>query len=409
MQIEIRPLDSLRPADYNPRKDLQPGDPEYEKIKRSIDEFGCVDPLVINDDGTIIGGHQRWKVLRDLGYTEVECSIVSLDKIREKALNVTLNNVGGDWDFDKLAELLKDIEKDIDATITGFDNDQIQELILSLEGPAELREDNFDIDAALAEPPISMTGDLWLLGRHRLICGDSTMPEAIKRLAGDCKPVLIVTDPPYNVNYEGKTADHLKIVNDNLPDDEFEQFLLSAFSCMFQVADNGAAIYVFHADGKGFAFRSSFSKSGFKLAQCCIWVKQSLVMGHQDYQWQHEPILYGWKPTAAHRWHSDRKQTTIWNFDKPVKNALHPTMKPISLMAYPIENSSKIGETVLDPFGGSGSTLIACEQLSRTCLMAECDPKYVDVIVRRYVEFSGLDEVSLIRNGERINGSVLIK
>jgi len=409
MQIEKRRLDSLYPAVYNPRKDLRPGDPEYEKIKRSIQEFDCVDPLIINADGTIIGGHQRWKVLRDLGYTEVECSIVSLDKTREKALNVALNKVGGEWDDDKLAELLKDIEKDIDATITGFDMEEIRELIVSLEEPAEIREDDFDVDAALAEPHISMPGDLWQLGKHRLICGDSTDQATIERLVGDCKPALIVTDPPYNVNYEGKTADRLTITNDNLPEDEFERFLLSAFTCMFQVADDGAAIYVFHADSEGLAFRSAFNQSGFKLAQCCVWVKQSLVMGRQDYQWQHEPILYGWKPTAAHRWHSDRKQTTVWNFDKPVRNNLHPTMKPISLMAYPIENSSKVGETILDPFGGSGSTLIACEQLSRNCLMAECDPKYVDVIIRRFIEFSGVVDVSLVRNGERINGADLIK
>jgi len=406
MQIEKLPINQLIPADYNPRKDLQPGDEEYEKIKRSVQEFGYVDPIIVNRDGTIIGGHQRWKVLRDLGYSEVDCVVVEIEKTREKALNIALNKISGDWDDEKLAALLSDIQGEIDTIITGFSDEEVEQLILDSQLPqlGEVQDDDFDVDAALEKEPVSRLGDIWQLGRHRLICGDSTDPAVLFLLMQNERANLIVTDPPYNVDYEGKTEEALTIQNDSMSDDEFYDFLAKAYGCMYDCTEDGASIYVFHSDTYGHTFRATLIESGFKLAQCCIWVKQTMVMGRQDYQWQHEPILYGWKPTAAHNWYSDRSQTTVWHFDRPFASKLHPTMKPLDLIAYPIQNSSRAGDVVLDPFGGSGSTLIACEQIGRTCRMVELDPRYCDVIVRRFVELSGAENVTLHRDEDTIPG-----
>jgi len=253
----------------------------------------------------------------------------------------------------------------------------------------EALEDDFDVEANLPEEPITKLGDVWMLGKHRLACGDSTSSGAFTKLMNGQQADLVLTDPPYNVDYEGATKDKLKIQNDKMQDEQFLQFLTDAFTRMYEHSKKGAAIYVFHADSEGYNFRTAFKQAGYSLRQCLIWVKNSLVMGRQDYQWQHEPILYGWKDGASHVWYADRKQTTLVEFDRPQKSAEHPTMKPVGLCGYFIANSSKEGDIVLDPFGGSGSTLIACEQTGRTCYIVELDEKYCDVIVKRYETFTG--------------------
>lgn len=396
MEFKKLNVDMLIPATYNPRKDLKPGDKEYEKIKNSINEFGYVEPIIVNKDMTIIGGHQRLKVLKHLGYTEVDCVVVEVDKTKEKALNVALNKVTGSWNEALLAELIKDLQEvDFDVSLTGFEPPEIDELMNKLNG-GDTQEDDFDVDGALTETPITKQGDVWLLGKHRLICGDSTLPEIYELLMDGRKANLVVTDPPYNVAYEAKAG---TIQNDNMKQEEFYKFLYKAFHNMHEHMANDASIYVFHADTEGLNFRKAFSDVGFYLAGVCIWAKQSLVLGRSDYQWKHEPVLYGWKKSGKHKWYGDRKQSTIWNFDRPSKNELHPTMKPIALVAYPIQNSSLTNCIVLDPFGGSGSTLIACEQTGRVCHTIELDEHYADVIVKRYIEQVGSDKgVFLLRD-----------
>ncbi|WP_127837218.1 site-specific DNA-methyltransferase [Clostridium prolinivorans] len=400
MQFRKLKIDSLIPAKYNPRKDLKPGDKEYEKIKNSLTEFGYVDPIIVNSDLTIIGGHQRWKVLKSLGYTEVDCVVIDIDKTKEKALNVALNKISGEWNEALLAELIKDLQSiDYDVSFTGFEPPEIEELFSNVHDK-EIKEDDFDVEDALKEPVISKQGDLWLLGRHRLVCGDSTESEVYNILMEGRKANLVVTDPPYNVAYEAKAG---KIQNDNLKDEEFYNFLYKAFTNMYDAMEKDASIYVFHADTEGLNFRKAFKAAGFYLSGVCIWAKQSLVLGRSPYQWKHEPVLFGWKKEGRHNWYSDRKQSTIWSFDRPSKNALHPTMKPVALCAYPIQNSSMSNCIVLDPFGGSGSTLIACEQTNRICYTIELDEKYADVIVKRYIEQVGTDEeVFLVRDGVKI-------
>ena len=401
MLIEKKNVTELLPADYNPRKDLRPGDPEYEKLKRSIEQFGYVEPVIWNSTtGRVIGGHQRLKVLQDMGMTEVDCVVVELDEEHEKALNVALNKISGEWDNDKLALLIADLQgADFDVSLTGFEPAELDDLFKE-DVKDGIKEDDFDVDAELAKPTITKSGDLWCLGPHRLLCGDSTKAESYELLMAGKKANLVVTDPPYNVNYEGSAG---KIQNDNMDNDSFYQFLLDAFTNMEAVMADDASIYVFHADTEGLNFRKAFSDAGFYLSGCCIWKKSSLVLGRSPYQWQHEPCLFGWKKNGKHQWYSDRKQTTIWEFDKPKKNGDHPTMKPIPLIAYPIKNSSMSNCIVLDPFGGSGSTLIACEQLGRICHTIELDEKYCDVIVKRYIEQVGsADTVSVIRDGKTI-------
>lgn len=401
MDIQKISVDKIKYAQYNPRKNLKPGDAEYEKLKRSIEEFGYVEPVIWNSrSGNIVGGHQRFKVLLQLGEKEVDCVVVDMDEQKEKALNVALNKVSGDWDLPLLTDLLKDLDTSgFDVSLTGFDLSEINELF----GEPDTEEDDFDADKALEEieEPTTKIGDVWLLGQHRLICGDSTSSEDISILMNGQQADLILTDPPYNVDYEGGTKDKLKIQNDKMNDSNFLQFLTDAFARMYESSKKGAAIYVFHADSEGYNFRSAFKAAGYSLRQCLVWVKNSLVMGRQDYQWQHEPILYGWKDGASHAWYGDRKQTTLIKFDKPLRNGDHPTMKPVSLCGYLVGNSSKEGDIVLDPFGGSGSTLIACEQMGRACYISELDPKYCDVIVKRYIESIGTYElVKLVRNGQ---------
>lgn len=407
MEFKKLQIDNLIPAEYNPRKKLKPGDSEFEKIKNSINEFGYVDPVIVNKDMTVIGGHQRISVLKTLGFTEIDCVVIDVDKTKEKALNVALNKISGEWNKELLADLIKDLQSlDYDVSFTGFEPPEIEELFNELHDK-EIKEDDFDVEEALKEPAITQKGDIWLIGRHRLVCGDSTDPEVYSILMNGKKANLVVTDPPYNVAYEAKAG---KIKNDNLKNEEFYNFLFKAFQNMEESMEKDASIYVFHADTEGLNFRKAFKDAGFYLSGVCIWSKQNLVLGRSPYQWKHEPVLYGWKKDGKHNWYSDRKQSTIWNFDRPSKNELHPTMKPVALCAYPITNSSMSNCIVLDPFGGSGSTLIACEQTNRICYTIELDEKYADVIVKRFIEQVGKDEnVFLVRDGIKIKYSELKK
>lgn len=398
MLIEKKNTADLLPADYNPRKDLKPGDAEYEKLKRSIEQFGYVEPVIWNQTtGRVVGGHQRLKVLMDMGMTEVDCVVVAMDEEKEKALNIALNKISGDWDKDKLALLIADLQgADFDVSLTGFEPAEIDALFKDTLKDG-VKDDDFDVGAELAQPTMTKPGDIWTLGHHRLICGDSTKAETYDLLMGSTKANLVITDPPYNVNYEGSAG---KIKNDNMADEAFYNFLLDAYTQMHSAMADDASIYVFHADTEGLNFRRAFADAGFYLSGCCIWKKQSLVLGRSPYQWQHEPCLYGWKKNGKHQWYTGRKETTIWEFDKPKKNSDHPTMKPIPLLAYPIMNSSMSNSVVLDPFGGSGSTLIACEQTDRICYTVELDEKFCDVIVKRYIEqVGGADGVTVQRDG----------
>ena len=400
-ELKVLPVSVLKPAEYNPRKKLKKGDKEYEKIKNSIEEFGFADPLVVNADMTIIGGHQRLTVAMDLGYTEVPCAVVDVDKVREKALNIALNKITGAWDEQMLADLLTDLkEADYDLDWTGFEAAEVEQLFSNIYDK-KVKEDSFDVDKELKQPVFSKLGDLWVLGKHRVICGDSTGEEVYTRLMDGQKANLVLTDPPYNVDVE-ETAG--KIMNDNMGDAEFYNFLLSAYRCMHaNLADDGS-IYVWHADTEGLNFRKAFKDAGFYLSGCCIWKKNSLVLGRSPYQWIHEPCLFGWKQKGKHQWYSDRKQTTVWEYDKPRSSKDHPTMKPINLMSYPIKNSTMTNGIVLDPFLGSGSTLIACCETERVCRGIELDPKFVDVIVKRYIEWAGgkYDDVYVIRDGQKL-------
>ena len=398
MNIEKKNVKDLLPADYNPRKDLKPGDPEYEKLKRSIEQFGYVEPVTWNEKtGRVVGGHQRLKVLTDMGITEVDVLVVDMDTEKEKALNIALNKIIGEWDTEKLALVIADLQgTDFDVSLTGFDPEELEDLFRD-DVKGGVKEDDFDVEAELKKPTFSKAGDLWMLGEHRLFCGDSTKPETFDLLMNGKKANLVVTDPPYNVDYKGSAG---KIKNDSMAEDQFEQFLLAAYQQMEAAMADDASIYVFHSDSHGLAFRKAFEEAGFYLSGCCIWKKQSLVLGRSPYQWQHEPVLFGWKKKGKHQWYTGRKESTIWEFDKPKKNKDHPTMKPIALVSYPIMNSTMTGCLVLDPFGGSGSTLIACEQTGRVCYTVELDEKFCDVIVRRYIEQVGsADGVTVLRDG----------
>ena len=388
MQWKTLSVDELRPAAYNPRKKLKAGDKEYEKIKNSILEFGYVEPIIVNYDMTVIGGHQRLTVLKDLGYTEVQCVEVHIeDENKVKALNIALNKITGAWNEQLLADLIVDLQTaNFNTDFTGFEAPEIEQLFSKVHNK-EIKEDDFDVEAELQKPTMSQAGDVWLLGRHRLVCGDSTLPETYTVLMEGKRANLVLTDPPYNVDVE-ETAG--KIKNDNMSDEDFYKFLFAMFVNVEQNMERDASIYVFH-------------DAGFYLSGCCIWKKNALVLGRSPYQWQHEPCLFGWKVGGKHQWYSDRKQTTIWEYDRPKSSKEHPTMKPVALMAYPIQNSCMSNCIVLDPFLGSGSTLIACEETGRICYGIELDEKFADVIVRRYIEYvGGSDGVFLLRDNVKI-------
>lgn len=389
LRMERRRLSDLLPAEYNPRVTLEPDDKEFQDLVGSIRTLGYAEPILINEDGTIIGGHQRYNALLYLGWEEADVVVYPCSKVKEKALNVALNKIDGRWDAVKLVNILEQISLEgVDFTVTGFTQDELDDLKVDLQVETATEDEDFDIDNAYdsIEEPVTRRGDIWVLGRHRLMCGDSTRQEDIDKLMNGEQADLVITDPPYNVNYEGTAG---KIQNDNMDDESFYDFLINFQKAMVSVMRMGAAVYIFHADSKGHLFRDSFIEAGLKLAECLIWEKNSLVLGRQDYHWRHEPILYGWKEGEAHYFVDDRTQDTILCEDKPRESKLHPTMKPIPLVARLMKNSSKPGWNVLDPFGGSGTTIMAAEQLNRTAFSMELDEKFCDVIVRRWEEYTG--------------------
>ena len=374
-------------------------DMQVAQIAASIKEFGFLNPIVITEDNTILCGHGRLMAAQKLGLKKVPCIKEShLTETQRRAFIIADNklSLNAGWDNELLSVELSELQgEDFDLELLGFDEKELSQLF---DKGNEIQEDDFDVDAELAKPTFSKTGDVWLLGRHRLVCGDSTKEETYKNLMDKKKANLVMTDPPYNVDYQGSAG---KIKNDNMESDKFYQFLFDAFVNMEQSMASDASIYVFHADTEGLNFRKAFTDAGFYLSGCCIWKKPSLVLGRSPYQWQHEPCLYGWKKKGKHQWYSGRKETTVWEFEKSKKNSEHPTMKPIPLLAYPITNSTMSNAIVLDPFGGSGSTLIACEQTDRICYTIELDEKFCDVIVNRYLEQVGTDrEIKVIRNGK---------
>ena len=396
MQYYLADINDLIPYIRNARTHSES---QIAQIAASIKEFGFLSPILIAEDNTILAGHGRLAAARKLGLTKVPCVKEShLTETQRRAYIIADNklSLNAGWDEDILAIELSELQgADFDLDLLGFDE---SELVSIFEDDKEVEDDDFDVEEELNKPCFSKAGDIWTLGRHRLICGDSTKEETYKRLMDGKRANLVVTDPPYNVNYEGSAG---KIKNDNMDNDKFYNFLLDAFSNMEKVMADDASIYVFHADTEGLNFRKAFNDAGFYLSGCCIWKKPSLVLGRSPYQWQHEPCLYGWKKKGKHQWYSGRKETTIWEFEKPKKNAEHPTMKPIALLAYPITNSSMSNTIILDPFGGSGSTLIACEQTDRSCYTIELDEKFCDVIVKRYIEQVGTDkDVSVLRDGK---------
>lgn len=395
-EMQLVPITKLVPYVNNARTHSPE---QITKLRASLREFGFINPVIIDRDFNVIAGHGRILAAKEEGIKEVPCVFADhLTEAQKKAYIIADNRMAMDagWDEELLRVEIESLQgMDFDPLLTGFDE---KELAALFDDGIEAKEDDFDVDAELEKPCFSRLGDVWTLGRHRLVCGDSTKPETYTMLMGETKANLVITDPPYNVNYEGSAG---KIKNDNMAGEKFYEFLLAAFKNMESVMATDASIYVFHADTEGLNFRRAFADAGFYLSGCCIWKKQSLVLGRSPYQWQHEPVLYGWKKNGKHQWYTGRKETTIWEFDKPKKNGDHPTMKPIPLLAYPIGNSSMANSVVLDPFGGSGSTLIACEQTDRICRTIELDEKFCDVIVNRYIEQVGsADGVSVLRDGK---------
>ena len=394
-EMQLVPLEKLVPYANNARTHSAE---QINKLRSSLREFGFINPVIIDRDYGVIAGHGRILAAKEEGIREIPCVFADhLTEAQKKAYIIADNRMAMDagWDEELLRVEIEALQAEaFDLSLTGFDEKELSDLF---KDDADVHEDDFDVEAELKQPVITKAGDVWTLGRHRLVCGDSTKAETFALLMGDRRANLVITDPPYNVNYEGSAG---KIKNDNMADDAFYQFLLAAFQNTEAVMADDASIYVFHADTEGLNFRRAFADAGFRLSGACIWKKQSLVLGRSPYQWQHEPILFGWKKKGRHQWYTGRKESTIWEFDKPKKNGDHPTMKPIPLLAYPIMNSSMSNTLVMDPFGGSGSTLIACEQTDRSCYTIELDEKFCDVIVKRYIEQIGsADGVSVRRDG----------
>ena len=376
---------------------------QITKLRSSLREFGFINPVIIDKEFNIIAGHGRVQAAKAEGIKEVPCVLVDhLTEAQKKAYIIADNRMALDagWDEELLKVELEALEGEaFDLSLTGFDEDELSDLFKSKE--TEVEDDDYDLTAALEKAAFVEKGDRWIVGRHVLYCGDATSKEDVDKLMDGKKANLILTDPPYGVSF--KSSSGLTIKNDSIKNEEFYKFLFDAFTNMVSHCESGAAGYVFHADTEGLNFRRAFIDAGFHMAGCCIWVKDSLVLGRSDYQWQHEPVLYGFLQNGKHRWFSDRKQTTIWNFKKPKRNENHPTSKPLDLLAYPLKNSTQANAIVLDTFGGSGSTLMACENSNRICYTMELDEKYASVILRRYVENTGDKEnVYVIRDGVKI-------
>lgn len=399
-KYEMVPLGKIVPYARNAKKHSQE---QIAQIRASFREFGVITPCLVDEAYNLLAGHGRLLAAQQEGMTEINCVVVEgLTPAQKKAFILTDNKIGenAEWDRELLSLEFEDLKGlDFDLELTGFSLDEIEKLF-TVDG-SNVTEDEFDVDAELEKPTFSKLGDVWTLGRHRVICGDSTKSETYVALMQGKLANLVLTDPPYGIDYQGTAG---KIKNDKFDTDEiFYHFLLSAFSNMVECLAPDGAAYVFHADSKGLTFRQAFSDANFKLSGCCIWVKNTFTLGRSDYQWCHEPCLYGWKKTGKHNWYGDRKQSTIWNCNKPSRSEKHPTMKPLPLLAIPIQNSTQTNGVVLDPFGGSGSTLICCEQMNRQAYLIELDEKFVDVIVNRYIEtVGGSDGVFLFRDGEDI-------
>ena len=399
-EMKLVPISKLVPYANNARTHSPE---QINKLRGSLREFGFVSPVIIDKDYGILAGHGRVMAARAEGMENVPCVFVDhLTEAQKKAYILADNRFALDagWDEDMLRvemEALQDM--DFDVSLTGFDESEIVDLLSLDDGEAQ--EDDFDEDAALQAEPFVKTGDLWLLGKHRLLCADSTKPEDVKLLMDSKKANVCITDPPYSCNYTGGTG--MKIMNDNLKGEEFYQFLLSAFKNAYENLADGAAIYIFHSDAEKVNFYNAVVAAGFHYSTTCIWVKQSLVLGRFDYQMRHEPVIYAFKDTVKHKFYGDRKQTTVWEFDRPSKSKLHPTTKPLPLIAYPMKNSSLVNSIVLDLFGGSGSTLMAAEQMDRTAYLMELDPVYASAIVRRFVAYRGnTEDVHIIRDGKTL-------
>lgn len=408
VKLEQVPIDKLVPYARNARTHSKE---QIAQLRASLREFGFVSPAVIDSKYNILVGHGRVQAAREEGYKTIPCVFAENLTDAQKRAYILADNqlaLNAGWDEEMLSVELSDLkDESFDLSLLGFDEKDLEKLMAG-PGDGGAQDDDFDLSAALEKASFVEKGDLWTVGKHRLLCGDATSPEDVERLMGGKTANLILTDPPYGVSF--KASDGLTIENDSLKGDEFYKFLLSAFTNMAAHLEKGGAAYVFHADTEGLNFRKAFIDAGFHLAGVCIWVKNSLVLGRSDYQWQHEPILYGFLQNGKHPWYSDRKQTTIWNFNKPKRNKDHPTSKPLDLLSYPIKNSSQENAIVLDTFGGSGSTMMACEQMNRICYMSELDPKYASVILRRYVEDTGdADGVYVERGGKKIPYSDLVK
>lgn len=406
-EMQLISIDKLVPYVNNARTHSAE---QIIKLRSSLREFGFVNPIIIDRDFNVIAGHGRLMAAKEEGINEVPCVFADfLTDAQKKAYILADNRMAMDagWDEELLKIEMEELQNlGYDLEFTGFDEKELADLFGVDD--KEVKEDEFDLTAALEKASFVERGDVWFVGKHKLMCGDATSSEDVAKLMEDKKANLILTDPPYNVAF--KSSDGLTIQNDSMDNNDFYEFLYLSFKNMADHLENGGAAYVFHADTEGLNFRKAFIDAGFHLAGCCIWVKDSLVLGRSDYQWQHEPVLYGFLQNGKHPWYSDRKQTTIWNFDKPKKNSNHPTSKPLDLLAYPINNSTQANAIVIDTFGGSGSTLMACEQMNRICYTMELDEKYASVILRRYVEDTNDSEnVYVIRNGEKIPYSSLVK
>lgn len=385
MHVEMRLIDSIKPYENNPRVN----DAGVDAVATSLKEYGFRQPLVVDEQDVIIVGHTRHKAAKKLGMTEVPVHVArGLTPAQARAYRIADNQTAtlSAWDDGKLGLELMALQKDnFDLGLTGFPEDDLLRL---LTAPSEPQCDPDDVPEPPAEP-ITQPGDLWLLGRHRLLCGDATKPEDVARVLGDQHADMLLTDPPYNVAYEGKTADKLTIANDAMDSEQYRRFLGSALTAATKRLRPGGAFYLWHADVTALPVRLACADAGLQIRQGLVWVKSVLVPGRQDYQWKHEPVLYGWNDGAAHTWLSDRSQTTVLEFDKPAKNTEHPTTKPVDLFAYLIGNSCKPGGTVLDVFAGSGTTLVAAEQTGRAAALVELDPRYADVVVQRFEQLTG--------------------
>jgi len=407
-EMKLVPISKLVPYVNNARTHSPE---QILKLRSSLREFGFINPVIIDRDYGVIAGHGRILAAKEEGITEVPCVFADhLTEAQKKAYIIADNRMAMDagWDEELLRVEIEALQAaDFDPLLTGFDEAELADLF-SDGSDKDVKDDGFDLTAALEKASFVERGDVWTVGKHRLVCGDATDAEDVALLMNGKRANLLLTDPPYGVSF--KSSDGLTIQNDSLKNEEFYTFLLSAFKAASEHMEKGGAAYVFHADTEGLNFRRAFNDAGFHLAGCCIWVKDSLVLGRSDYQWQHEPVLYGFLQNGKHPWFSDRKQTTVWQFAKPKRNENHPTSKPLDLLGYPIGNSTQENAVVLDTFGGSGSTMMACQQMNRVCHMMELDEKYASVILRRAVE-NGIspEDIFVERGGETIPYTDLVK